>query len=607
MKNSRMIFKNRELYIYIVIVVVQVLAILYWAHVKTNYFVDELYSMGYASSFTGEGNTARYITTGPDFSFNEWINNSTYKKYLVVSDEEKVFNAPFYKVMKKFITGRNYFGFLNIAESIVGYSFVSSRPGILLNIIFFIIAEISLVSLMKKLNFDERMRYLSLAMFGFSCYVISAAEYIRFYMLVIMIMIMILNLLYRLWNSEKWKQIILTETGIMILSYFAYTNSELTIAYFGAVMASSIIAFFLTKKWRQLVSCIAVCLCGVGYILVMTNYIGILLHPDIYSTSTNMAVNASIQISKTPLDYIIFYISWVKKLFETYYFGSYLIIYLLAGAITICVIIVSEQTDNKHLHFDLNRIRPVPIMAIIIWTTLLIVSCIHGQGYYICVSVWCLIMFLAVGEAFGYRIDINRIKVSSDTAFVLVIASAMSIYTIFDAMVGYRIWRYYCYGFVSGTIIVWYILDRLFKKPLFKKAEYPLYIILTVFIVINALIPFRSRNIEYMYEDEVEFVKNIKNHQGLDVVMFLNVDDDGTIERHAVYDCINLMSEDSYIYCVDLGQYEYSLMDYPDEFMLWSNEERDLTVVLEELRQHGYDLRELGSDHCSEAYVCKLR
>ena len=66
------------------------------------------------------------------------------------------------------------------------------------------------------------------------------------------------------------------------------------------------------------------------------------------------------------------------------------------------------------------------------------------------------------------------------------------------------------------------------------------------------------------------------------------------------------MSEDSYIYCVDLGKYEYDLVDYPDEFMLWSYKSRDLTVVLEDLSQHGYDLRELGSDHCSKAYVCKV-
>lgn len=607
MKNLRMNLKSRELYIYIAIIAVQVLVMLYWGRMKTNYFIDDLYSMGYASSFIGGGDTAQYITTSPDFSFNEWIRNSALKKYLIVSDEETVFNAPFFKVMQKFITGRNYFGFLNIAESIAGYSFVSSRPGILLNIFFLIVAEISLISLMKKLSFVKRMSYLSLAMFGFSCYVISAAEYIRFYMLVIMIMIVILNLLYRLWNSEQWKQILFTEVGIMILSYLAYKNSELTLVYFGAVMGSSIIAFFLMKKWRQFISCVAVCLCGAGYILVTTNYIGMLLHPDIYSTTGSFPLTTGLRIAEASFDTIESYLYWVKELFETYYFGSYRIIYLMVGALTICLIIVTEQTDNQHTHFDIRKIRPVTIMAIIIWTAMLAASHIFGKGYNICALVLCLIMFLAVGEALGYRIGTNKMKNSSDTIFVLILASAMGIYTIFCAMAGFNIWRYYCYGFVSGTIIVWYVIDRLFKKSLFKKAEHPLYIILTGFIVINALIPFRSRNIEYIYEDETEFVENIENNKELDVVLFLISDGDGTIFRHELYDCVNLMSEDSNIYCVDLRKYEYSLVDYPDEFVLWSNQIRDLSIILEELDQHGYDLWNLGSDHCSKAYVCKLR
>lgn len=607
MKNSGMKLKSRELYIYIAIIAVQVLVMLYWGHVKTNYFIDDFYSMGYASSFTGEGDTAQYITTGPEFVFNEWIQNSTLKKYLIVSDEEKIFNAPFLKVMKKFITGRNFFGFLNMAESIAGYSFVSSRPGILLNIIFFIVAEISLVSLMKKLNFDKRMRYLSLAMFGFSCYVISAAEYIRFYMMVIMIMIVILNLLYRLWNSEQWKQIVFAEAGIMILSYFAYKNSELTLVYFGAVMGSSIIAFFLTKKWRQFISCVAVCLCGAGYIIVTTDYIGMLLHPGNYLTA-NRVTKASISISETSIASIVKYLLWVKQLFETYYFGSYWVIYLLTVAFTICLIVVFGKTDRKHIHLDINRMHPVMMIVIFAWMGMLVVSCILRR-YYIGVLILCLIMFLAAKKmgVFGYRTDIRKFKVSSDTIFVLILASAMGIYTIFGAMAGYSVWRYYCYGFVSGTIIVWYILDRLFKESLFKKAEYPLYIMLTIFIVINAFIPFRSRNIEYMYEDEAEFIENIENNRGLNVVFFARVDDDGTIERHEIYDCVNLMSGDAHIYCVDLRKYEYSSVDYPDEFMLWIYVSKDLEAVLEELDQHGYDFRELGSDHCSKVYVCQSR
>ena len=57
-----MTHKRRELLIYICIIAVQLLFVIYWAGVKTNYHVDELYSMGYARNFAIEGKRVQYIT-----------------------------------------------------------------------------------------------------------------------------------------------------------------------------------------------------------------------------------------------------------------------------------------------------------------------------------------------------------------------------------------------------------------------------------------------------------------------------------------------------------------------------------------------------------------
>ena len=144
--------------IYGVIIALQVMVILYWANTKTNYHIDELYSMTHASGFTAQVYNSEYITVSRDFHFNEWTKNSVFKKYLTVSDAEKAFRAPFFVFLNGLVRYRNYYGLLNIAESIAGYQYVSAIPGLVLNIILFILAELSLLSLLKKLKTGTRRK-----------------------------------------------------------------------------------------------------------------------------------------------------------------------------------------------------------------------------------------------------------------------------------------------------------------------------------------------------------------------------------------------------------------------------------------------------------------
>ena len=142
--------RNRAMLIMVIIIILQVDTLLYWSSVKTSYHVDELYSMGYASSFTGQTYNSKYITTSKDFWFNKWISNSDLKEYIVMSDDESVFSAPFSVVMKKMVTGRNYMGLLNLAESLFGNGTISHRPGFILNVVFYILTDVFLYLLFKR-------------------------------------------------------------------------------------------------------------------------------------------------------------------------------------------------------------------------------------------------------------------------------------------------------------------------------------------------------------------------------------------------------------------------------------------------------------------------
>ncbi len=596
--------KNRELLIYIVIIVLQVLVILYWANVKVNYHIDELYSMGYASNFTHNGDIGQYITTSPDFKFGEWVSNSDLKKHLIVSETERASRLPAGTLLKKLITNRNYMILLNIAESIAGLSYVSSAPGLCLNLIFFVIAEVMLIRLMKKLDMDEKVRYLALFMFGFSGYMISAALYIRFYMLVIMIMLVILNCFYKLWISDNWKDIIFLEFAIVVLTYLSYKNSELTIPFFCSIMCGVIPALIITKKRKQLFVSLAVCMLGTIYVFTLTPIIEIMLHPETYENQMFVGVSASFAIHNSSISTITNYLIWVKELFEMLYFNSRTLLYVFLGVVTIALIATNNKENSNGIGDYFKRINPVVWLSFVIWIVILTISKEMGHGVFISLLVLFCIVVIGLLQAFGRKLQLQEIINSPEAIFVSVIAVEAVLYTIFDAVCEFAIWRYYCFGFVSVIIVLWFLIDRILKRDFLKKANPKLIVVITAFVILNALATFLTRNVENIYEDEKVFVNSVRANSELDVVL-VTAYDEGVISRHDTYDCVNMIPETANVFITDIADYEYSKIDYPDDFMLWTHEGRDISPILNDLSRNGYNIEDLGSDHCSKAYICR--
>lgn len=604
--------RSGKWWIYALIMVLQILVILYWGSVKVNYNIDELYSKGYASNITGKPWNAQYITTGQDFRFREWVENAKYKEYVIVSEEERMFCESPLKAARLFLTWKNYMAFLNVAESIAGYSFVSSRPGLALNIVFFVLAEISLLALMKKLGMDDRVRALALAMFGLSRYVLSMAEYIRFYMLLTLFLLLALNLLHRLWNAETWRGIVLSEAGVAFLAYLSYKNSELSVAFFGALFVSYAIATVLAKKRRHILVNVIIGVAGIAYIGLMTPYIGILLHPERASVLEEVMREARINISGATFSTILDYLAWVRSMIETYYFASRWIFYLLFGAVTICLVLHVEK-NGKCLSTGsfpwISKMRAGTVCALLGWLVLLFLARGSVSSILVSLMMLFLLIFLVASKAVGKLNLFRRRSVSPDMAYMGILLGAVLLYTVFCAMCGYTgAWRYFCFGFISLTIILWFIVDRALKTGRVQEMSCSLLWILAAFVIVNAGLLFITRNIEYMYEDERSFISRVEGHQSLNAVLFVTVGDESdrwSISRHDLYDCVNLMSPESMIYTVNLDKYDHDKIDYPKEFVLWSHVNNDLSTVVADLEEHDYTLEELGTDHCSRAYYCR--
>ncbi len=547
--------EHRKILIYAAIIIAQVLVMIYWAHIKTNYNIDELYSMGFARGYFSQIHTPEYITVDNEFCFNQWMSNSTLKGYLIMKDKAKIINVPIGVVIKEFLTGRNYFGLLNIAESFADNSDLSSIPGEYLNVVFFVIAQIMLIIFMNRIGMCYETICLATGMFGFSGYIISAVEFVRFYMLIIMLTLVITNLLFSAWNENSMIRITLVETVVMVLSYFIYKNSDFYVPFFGALMACFLFGLAFKKRWKESIPLVIVILIGVLFILLRTGLFG-------YDSVAVMPLKVRRTVSdllNPSIIGVIRYTKWLIKLFATHYFGNYLVNVLYLTVLLFCfysVIRRSKKADSVLIK------RPL----------------------------------------------------APEVQFVLIIAGATFVYTVFNAICQYDVWRYYCFGFVFVTFLFWFIIDRLLLK-LQNNMKKWVVIILTALVGISSLLPFRTRMIEYMYEDEKSFIENLQKVSYLDVVMFLPANEETILSeeltylsRHAIYDCISLMPEESSIYVADIEEYDRVMIDFPEDFILWTQKDQgnmDLAPVLDDLDTNGYSVRSLGTDHDSLVFLVR--
>lgn len=551
-KNHR---KKGILLLFAIIITAQVFVMIYWAHVKTGYNIDELYSMGYARGYVSQIYTPEYITVARGFCFNEWMSNETLKGYLIMKDKAMVINAPISVVIKEFLTGRNYFGLLNLAESLADNSNLSSIPGAYLNILLFVIAQIVLIRFMKTIGMRDGTICLAITMFGFSGYMISAVEFVRFYMLIILLSVSAVYLLYMVWCGGPAFRIILLELAVIVLSYFSYKNSDFYIPFFGAFMVCFILGLICKRRWKESLPLIVMLMAGILYY----TYVLGLFSGYALSDMTLKVRRTVADILSPSIHDVTGYVIWLIRLFETHYFGNFVMF-----------------------------------------------------GAFLVVLAYCI--YCAFRERKSADSVLIKYSVASEEQYMIVIAGAVFVFTSFVAICQYDVWRYYCFGFVFATVLMWFIIDRLLTK-IQNKTRVRILIVLTALVAVSSLFPFKTRIIEYMYEDEIGFNEELKRVADLDVIMLLPANEETILSeeltylsRHAIYNCVSLMPADTNILISDMNEYKSGEMLLPECFLLWTQlnqDGMDLVSVIESMESDGYVIEELGSNHDSLVYVAK--
>lgn len=608
----RMLGTHRKWVICCIIILAQVCTICYWVSNKAGYFIDELYSMGYVSNFTGKGDKAQYITTSPEWKVNEWVQNSEYKHYLVLSNEERITSIGFLEGIRLLFLKKNYFGFLNLFESVIGHGYISPWPGVALNIIFFVLAEIAFLVLLVKNRINEKIMYFSLASFGFSGYIIGLVGFIRFYTLVVLYLMIILNLVYDfLKENNIWKNAIQLLT-IAVIGYLSIKNTELTIVFIGALISLSVLVVLIKKQYKK---CFLILLSVVGfiiYIALQTDFLDALLHIDNYKGSK--LVSSTVKyLQNATIGRVKNYFLWIRNLLNIYFFENITVPRIIA--ITLIAFLLWRLISNVTKHIRKRGNESIESGKIFLGIILVItLSCfIFLVNVNSAESIWRFTLVEITGIIF-YIVASKRIKRNckrdlekgEGSAFVILVALTTLIYTVFIAMAHFYTERYFFLAFVSFVFLFWYAIDRIVVTYLSKQQIQTVFIVLIICAVVSIYTLFQERNIEYIYEDETEIANEITKHRDLPVVLYGSMDPEGKgVSRHVLYDCVSQMSEESMIYAIDIESYIRSNIDLPNCFLLWSHKDCSADWLINEINEEDYFIQEIGENHVSRVYFCE--
>lgn len=233
--------------------------------------------MGYARGYIRQEATASYITESPEWKFGKWVENKGFKNQLLMTESDRLTNVPILQGIILLTRGRSYHGLLNLAKSVWGRG-VSNKPAVVINSTFLIISEIALWILLTKLHTGELIKYLAVVLFGFSAYVISMVEYTRFYMYVVMLILVAMNLMIDAWKSEKALYSTIMESAAAALVYLAYNNSEFSIVFFGLFSVSFVIIGIIRRKWKTVIPFSLMALCGGLYMGIMKGVFGSIIN-----------------------------------------------------------------------------------------------------------------------------------------------------------------------------------------------------------------------------------------------------------------------------------------------------------------------------------------
>ncbi len=338
--------ENRKLRIalFIVLLLVQVVNIVYWGGKKENLYWDEYFTLERAHYISDSTPLEHYIDVDEDYRIGEWLPVSLVYDSLTVDKEESVLMDSPKSVLGKIFGYHNYSIFLNMLEAVLSPGKLSIWPSIILNIIFFIINQILLYCLCRRMSDNVAFPYAAVAWYGFTSMCVSMTVFIRFYMFATMLttLFTLMHLIYYQTEEKRHlKRLFLLGIAFSTL-YFGYKNAQFMLIY-AAFFILSFSVVLLVKKGIKSFLLYSVPIYGGGilYLATKTEYVRVITDFDKLLANSNGALGWCLeQIAGFRIDMLPSRIDDMKLILGRYLFGSY---YLMIAFLVITVIMIAVR------------------------------------------------------------------------------------------------------------------------------------------------------------------------------------------------------------------------------------------------------------------------
>lgn len=532
----------RVLIILAAILLLQCLMLVYWQGQRGNFYIDELYSFGYASSFTADSSC--YITDSSEWKYDEWMDSNEITGQLRVDESESLHAQPLLRQLYLLANKRVYIGALNYIMSDIGEDATFYRYAwsvLALNIVIFIIAELLLAYCIRKITGSEEIMILSIIMFGFCGIIMGMCEFVRYYMLAIALLLAVITIHLKLWEEENNLRFLVLELAGFICAYYGLIHSEFIFVTCGLFFSLFLLRLLFKKKWLQSAIYAAPLLIGVLYFVNRrTRLVRATLHPEEYAKPTHGIPGA-----------VYNYLTWTpERGWETLkqillvlrekWFGSDLV--MAAFIILLLVGFVRMLSDRRK----------------------------HGE---------------------------QKNEKNKYTAFIIMLLITAIISILFNDLANLWLDRYQSYIITLLIIVLWFCISEI-RNAL--NSSYFL-IAAAVLTIACAVVSQQPAKMPYLCIDEYASKTALEEYSQYDYVLFTTHD-----YRHPSYDSILHSGKDTRILACDVENdlLMKNLKDIPEEFVAWNVRALGQDKMVQILDGIGYNYKLIGSTHENDVYLC---
>ena len=543
-------------FVLITVITIQLIVMCGFAVRKSNFYIDEMFSMGYAHTYIHPREDVVYINFSKDWNNEKWVENSVLKDQLETTAEDSVFTLPLSKALRKLFLGRNYMGMLNIVMSMFSPGKMGKYPPIILNFFIFVMTQLLLYRICRSLSNSWTASLMAITMYGFSAMSIGLSIYIRFYALTILLLAGFARLHQKMWSEDSlWKCEVLTFAS-MALAYFALKNSELTFIMAGGWIGFYALGLFSTRQWKKAFLYVGTILpISLFYAVFKTPYVDMILHPAAYIGYSGPMGWMTRDLLSMSTGKLIYFVRLYKRWLDEQLTGSRYVTFLYL------------------------------VIMLILFEVRFLGS--HPAG--------------RKGADSG-ETSLTEARIRHQKGFAGIVLGAELVYLLFCFLTCLPATRYISFLYPFLPLLLWTTFSRLSEgqtKRQFIMAGCA--VLMCIGIIAGFLHPER---IEYVYMEDRPLIEALDSQETLDSIVIYTDEEDAT---HVVYDCVNLIPDEAKIYPVQAAHHKIDTSQCPDSLLIWVKNGEKIQPCVSDLETGGYSIEKLGKTHASDVYAARRK